>query len=155
MEVAKRTAGHTRLDIRSQTRMVKLTFFRVEGPSMQPYRHILVQRQGDCHCVRLRHTRLEENEIFQLGEELLALVHQGGCRHLALSLGPEPPDCLYSVFLAKLVMVRNALRKAEGKLVLCEVAPVSFSVFEACMLHREFTFLANFDAAMTWFAEHA
>ncbi len=79
----------------------------------------------------------------------------GGCRKLALSLGPEPPDCLYSVFLAKLISIRNALRKLDGELALCEVAPIAYSVFEACLLHREFVFVPNFDAAVAYFAKLA
>jgi hypothetical protein len=54
---------------------------------------------------------------------------------------------LYSVFLAKLITVRNALKRREGQLVLCEVGPTAYSVFEACLLHREFTFAADFAAA--------
>jgi hypothetical protein len=121
---------------------------------MPSYRHIQVDRQGDVHCVRLKHTRLEETEIGQLGEELISLCSDDGCRKLALSLGPKPPDCLYSVFLAKLVAVRNALARADGQFVLCEVSPVAFSVFEACLLHREFVFVADFAAAKEYFATH-
>ncbi len=115
---------------------------------MDHYRHIRVERQGDVHLVRLRNSRLEENDIQQLGNELIDLCENGGCRKLALSLGPEAPDCLYSVFLAKLVSVRNALRRLEGRLVLCEAAPVTYQVFEACLLHREFEFAPDFTAAV-------
>ena len=74
-------------------------------------------------------------------------------KKLVLSLGPETPDCLYSVFLAKLVSLRNALVRLGGELVLCEVAPIAYSVFEACLLNREFTFVADFDAAVAHFAK--
>ncbi len=114
---------------------------------MDSYKHIRVERQGDVFCVRLRHSRLEETEIHQLGGELVDLCEKQGCRKLALSLGPEPPDCLYSVFLAKLIAIRNALRRLGGEMVLCEVSPVAYQVFEACLLHREFTFAADFAAA--------
>jgi hypothetical protein len=122
---------------------------------MDKYRLIKIDRRGDVFCVGLRSSRLEEGEIQQLGDEILALCNQDGCRKLALSLGPEPPDCLYSVFLAKLISVRNALKRLSGQLVLCDVAPVAFSVFEACLLHREFVFAANFDAAVAHFAKPA
>jgi hypothetical protein len=118
---------------------------------MEPYHLIKIEQRGDIFCVRLRHSRLEEGEIQQLGDELISLCNEGGCRKLALSLGPEPPDCLYSVFLAKLISVRNVLRKLDGRLVLCEVAPIAYSVFEACLLHREFVFVPNFDAAIAFF----
>jgi hypothetical protein len=115
---------------------------------MDSYRYIRIDRQGEICCVRLRNTRLEENEIHQLGNELIALCEVDGCRKMALSLGPEPPDCLYSVFLAKLVSVRNALRRLGGQLVLCEASPVTYHVFEACLLHREFDFAPDFTAAI-------
>jgi len=115
---------------------------------MDSYKHIRVERRdNDEFCVRLRHTRLEENEIQQMGVELIDLCEQHGCRKLALSLGPQPPDCLYSVFLAKLIAIRNALRRHHGQFILCEVSPTAYQVFEACLLHREFTFAADFAAA--------
>jgi hypothetical protein len=118
---------------------------------MDSYKHIRVARHGDVFCVRLQNTRLEENEIHQLGAELIDLCEQQGCRKLALSLGPEPPDCLYSVFLAKLVSIRNTLRRLGGRLLLCEVAPPAYQVFEVCLLHREFTFVPDFAAARAAF----
>jgi len=117
------------------------------------YRHIQIERRGAVFCVRLKHRRLDEMEIYQFGEELAKLVSDEGCRRLALSLGPDAPDCMYSVFLAKLVGVRNIIRRSEGALVLCDVAPVTFRVFEACALNREFPFVADFAAAVAWFAK--
>lgn len=114
---------------------------------MDKYRFIKLERLGDVFCVRLKSPRLEEGEIYHLGGELIDLVENGGCRKMALSLGPQSPDCLYSVFLAKLIAVRNALKRHEGRLVLCEVSAVAYSVFEACLLHREFTFAPDFAAA--------
>jgi hypothetical protein len=122
---------------------------------MDKYRLIKVERRGDVFCVRLRRSRLEELEIQNLGEELLSLVNDEGCRKLALSLGPEPPDCLYSVFLAKLVALRNALNRVGGQLVLCELAPIAYNVFEACLLHKEFIFADTFDAAVAHFGSES
>jgi hypothetical protein len=120
---------------------------------MDSYRHIRVERHDDVFCVRLKTTRLEETEIHQVGTELIDLCERQGCRKMALSLGPEPPDCLYSVFLAKLVSVRNALRRHGGQLVLCEVGPIAFQVFEACLLHREFAFVSDFATARIAFQD--
>jgi hypothetical protein len=116
---------------------------------MSEYRFITVEQRGDVFCARLKRTRIDETEIYQTGAELISLCESEGCRKLALSLGPQPPDCLYSVFLAKLVTIRNTLRKHGGQLVLCELSPVAYSVFEACLLHREFTFAPDYDAAVT------
>ena len=114
---------------------------------MSKHRFITVERRGDVFCARLKNTRIDETEIYQTGAELVDLCESEGCRKLALSLGPQPPDCLYSVFLAKLVTIRNTLRKHGGQFVLCELSPVAYSVFEACLLHREFTFANDFAAA--------
>lgn len=119
---------------------------------MDSYRHIVVTCQGDVFCVRLKHTRLEESEITQLGEELLSLCHKDGCRKLALSLGPDTPYCLYSVFLAKMVAIRNALHRLGGQMVLCEVGPQTYSAFEATLLQREFVFVPDYSAALRWFS---
>ncbi len=114
---------------------------------MDSYRLISVSRQQDVYCVRLKQARLEEIDITDLGYEILSLCSEPGCK-LALSLGPEPPYCLYSVFLAKLIAIRNALQKNNGRLVLCEVGPNAYSVFEATKLDKEFTFAANFNEAV-------
>lgn len=119
---------------------------------MSSHRFIQVERQDEVFCVRLRRKRLEENEVYLLAEEILALIKEDGCRSLALSLGPEPPDCLYSVFLAKLITIQRTLRENKGALVLCEVSPVAKSVFEASLLDRQFTFLPDFAAAVAYFA---
>ena len=112
------------------------------------YRHIKVETQGDVFCVRLRNPRMDENVIFQLSEELVALAKQDGCRKLALSLGPVPPDCLYSVFLAKLVMVQRVHNENGGEMVLCDITTTVKSTFEATQLDRRFTFVPDFDAAV-------
>src|SRR5262245_13023420 len=113
---------------------------------MNSYRHIQVNRQDDVYCVRLKNPRMEELEIQQVGDEMIDLCQTHGCRKLALSLGPQPPDCLYSVFLAKLVAIRNVLHRLGGQFVLCEVSPVAMTIFAACALDREFIFAADFEA---------
>jgi anti-anti-sigma factor len=112
------------------------------------YRHIKIETQGDVFCVGLRNPRMDENAIFQLGEELVALAKQDGCRKLALSLGPVPPECLYSVFLAKLVMVQRVHNENGGQMVLCDVSDPVKSTFDATQLDRRFTFVPDFDAAV-------
>ena len=118
---------------------------------MQPYRLIRVECRDQVFCVRLINTRLEELEIYELGEELLTLAEADGCRFLALSLGPQTPRCLFSVFLSRLVALRNAYKSRGGDLVLCEVGPQTYSAFTACHLHGEFVFLPDFDAAIRYF----
>jgi hypothetical protein len=119
---------------------------------MNNYRHISVTRQQGVFCLRLKNARLEENEIHQVGDEILDACSEPECR-VALSLGPEAPYVLYSVFLAKLVAVRNALFRHGARMVLCDASPNAYSAFEACKLHKEFTFVPDFAAAITHFNE--
>jgi anti-anti-sigma regulatory factor len=115
---------------------------------MQPSRFTDVEKRGDVFCVRLRRQRLDESEILALAEELLGLVRNGGCRKLALSLGPTPPEFLYSVFLAKLISLQRNLRERGGELAVCHAGPEVRSIFEACSLDGLFLFLPDFDAAV-------
>ncbi len=117
----------------------------------QPHRLIDVQLRGDVWCVRLRRSRLEEPEVYELANELIGLADEG-CRKLALGLGPGAPDCIYSVFLAKLMTVQRVLGEHGGAMVLCEVGPVTRTVFEASRLDDQFRFLPDFDAAVAHFA---
>jgi hypothetical protein len=113
----------------------------------RPHRHIQVEQRGDVFRVRLRQPRLAEPMVYELAGELRGLVTEEGCRKLALSLGPEPPECLYSVFLAKLITLQRILREHDGELVLCHVKPTVRHIFEACCLDQLFTFLPDFEAA--------
>jgi hypothetical protein len=115
---------------------------------MNPSRFIEVERRGDVFCVRLRRPRLEEPELGELAEELLHLVRDEGCRKLALSLGPRPPEFLYSIFLAKLISLQRNLRERDGELVICQAGPEVRSIFEACCLDTLFLFLPDFEAAV-------
>src|SRR5207237_6459519 len=108
------------------------------------YRHLIVEVRDGVHRVRLRNRRLDEIELADLSDEMLGLV-QDGCRLLALSLGPEPPLFLYSVFLARLVTLQRVLREKGGALVLCELKPEVYRIFEACRLETQFHFAANLD----------
>jgi anti-anti-sigma factor len=112
------------------------------------FQHVIVDRKGDIFCVRLRKTRLEENEIHELSDELSSLISEQSCRKLTLSLGPEEPQCLYSVFLAKLISVRRRILEAGGAMVLCDASPAVRDVFAACQLHDYFDFTPDTASAI-------
>jgi hypothetical protein len=118
---------------------------------LQTYRLIRVEIREQVFCVRLSETRLEEVDIPEFAEEMVALADNDGCRFLALSLGPQTPRCLFSVFLSRLVALRNAYLKRGGQMVLCQVGPQTFSAFKGCHLDGEFVFLPDFDAAVRYF----
>ena len=123
-----------------------------KGDSPKNFRHIVVFREGDITCIRLKHARLDEMEIQQLGEEILSIGGPPGHK-IALSLGPDTPFCLYSVFLAKLVTIRNAVARMGGGLVLCEVGANTFETFKATRLENLFTFVPDFPSAIAHFGK--
>ncbi|HVS39584.1 MAG TPA: hypothetical protein VMS17_28765 [Gemmataceae bacterium] len=110
--------------------------------------HLVVERRADVFCVRPRSARIEEGEIPDLATELIALAESAPCRGVALSLGPQPLECLYSVFLAKLYWVQRVLSERGVALVLCEAPPAVRSIFEAVKLDDRFRFAADFNAAV-------
>jgi hypothetical protein len=111
------------------------------------YRHINVARDKDAFTVRLRHHHMTEIDVLELADELMALIREEGCRKMALALGPGRLQCLYSVFLAKLLMVRRSLAEQGGKLVICEATPETVGIFEACHLKDYFDFQPDMSAA--------
>jgi anti-anti-sigma factor len=118
----------------------------------RPYRHIEIERPGDVHCIRLRQPQLDEAALYELCDELTQLVAQDGCRKMVLSLGPEEPRFLYSIFLAKLVTLQRRLQAGDGGLKLCDVGPDTKNIFEACGLVRLFEFYPDKGAALQAFA---
>jgi hypothetical protein len=117
-------------------------------PMSRTYPHLEIERRPNVCCVRLRSHRIAESEIHTVVEELVALSRWEGFRNLVLSLGPNPPECLYSVFLAKLCWARRILGEEGRSLVLCQVDPMVRTIFEACKLDEQFRFAEDFDEAV-------
>jgi hypothetical protein len=113
-----------------------------------PYRHIVVERQGDVWCAHLAAPRLLECHLDELGDEFARLVNDDGCRKLVLSLGPQDPECLYSVFLAKLVTLLRRLQGAGGALKLADASAETHDIFTACHLDKMFDFAPTTAAAV-------
>lgn len=119
----------------------------------RPYHYIEIERRGDVFCTRLCQTQLDELKVHDVAAELRRLISEDACRKLALSLGPQAPECLYSVFLAKLITLQRVVREQKGELVLCNVPDSVHSIFEACGLDQLFRFLPDFDAAVAYWKE--
>jgi hypothetical protein len=104
------------------------------------FQQIKVERDQGVYCVRLVHDRMEESDILRFADEMVGLVDDPDCRKLTLSLGPGRIHCLYSVFLAKLVMIRRRLTEKGGCFAICDATPETIEVFEACRLKDYFDF---------------
>jgi anti-anti-sigma factor len=113
-----------------------------------PYQQIDVEPVENITLVRLRRRRLDEAAFHTLGNELTDLIERGGRRYIVLSLGPGNLDCLYSVFLSKLVMVQRRLHDRHGVMILCDLTPDVATVFEACRLQGYFEFAKDRAAAL-------
>jgi hypothetical protein len=116
------------------------------------YRHIEVSTEGDVFCVHLKNIKLAEHEVQDFGVEMLHLIDEGGCRKLVISLGPDEPHLLYSVFLAKLVMIHRRLLELKGAMKLCDVNADIMGVFKACQLDTYFSFAPDSACAVGAFA---
>jgi hypothetical protein len=114
------------------------------------YRLIAVERTGDVCCVRLKQAQITEPEIHELADELVGLIEEG-CRKMVLSLGPGSPNLIYSVFVAKVLMVRRRLQEQGGTLKLCSASPAVEGVFDVLRLTQYFDFYPDQAAAVDAF----
>src|SRR5438105_6766221 len=114
----------------------------------RPFKQIDFEQQGDVYCVRLQHTQLDENGLEELSAEVARLIDENGCRKMVLSLGPEDPLCLYSVFLAKLVNLQRRLASAGGALALAGLSDNTQRIFQVAGLHSFFYFYPDVDTAL-------
>ena len=121
---------------------------------MEPtYQHIAVSRENNVFCVRLKNVNLQEHEVQDFGDELLRLIDEAGCRKLVMSLGPDEPHLLFSVFLAKLVMIHRRLMELDGRMMLCNVNAEVMGVFKACQLDTYFDFAPDSSSAVAALAD--
>lgn len=114
----------------------------------RPFTQIEVELHGDAFCVCLRHPRLDEKGLEELGAEISRLIDEQGCRKMVINLGPEDPLCLYSVFLAKLVNLQRRLQVNGGVMALAQVSPDTLKIFQVTGLEKFFTFFPTQEAAL-------
>jgi len=119
------------------------------------YHHIEVSTANDVFCVHLKNINMPEHEVHDLGAEMLRMIDEDGCRKLVLSLGPDEPHLLFSVFLAKLVMVHRRLLEVNGRMMLCDVNAEVMGVFKACQLDSYFDFAPDSTSAIAALAGDA
>ena len=113
----------------------------------RPYRYITVEQHPPLVCVRLAQQFFSDPELDNLGAEIARLVDEDGCRKLVLALGPGEPQCLYSVFLAKLVNLQKRLENDGGALALAHLNATALAFFEAAGLEKFFHFYPDVAAA--------
>jgi hypothetical protein len=114
----------------------------------RPYEFIGFEQVGDAFSVRLLRPRVEDYHMEDLGAELARLIDEENCRCMVLNLGPEEPDCLISVLLAKLINLQRRLEGLGGGLALAHVSEHTRTIFRVAGIERFFHFYPDQASAL-------
>ena len=114
----------------------------------RPYVFIAFELVGDVFCVRLRTRRIEDHEMDDLGAELARLLDEENCRKMVLNLGPEEPECLISIFLAKLINLQRRLDGLDGALTLAHASDYTRNIFNIAGIEKYFHFYPDQESAL-------
>ena len=116
--------------------------------------YFTIDDRGTVVVARIAKTGLsEEDNIEQLGQELLMLVDQFGCRRLAVNF--QIVTLITSAALGKFIALHRNLHRREGRLVLCGVTEMMRDVLDATKLNEYFTVTATPDEAVALLREGA
>jgi anti-sigma B factor antagonist len=117
----------------------------------QPRRRRLeVEDIGDVTVVNFTDRKiLDEQNIQLIGEQLFSLVDESGRKKILLNFGNV--EYLSSAALGKLITLNKKLQGAGGKLILCNIDPQIYEVFEITKLNKLFNIKAEEQAALQEF----
>jgi anti-sigma B factor antagonist len=104
----------------------------------QPRRRRLeVEESGDVTIVQFIDRKiLDEQNIQKIGEDLFSLVEELGRRKILLNFGNV--EYLSSAALGKFITLNKKVQAAHGKLILCNIDPNIYEVFEITKLNKLF-----------------
>ena len=114
----------------------------------RPYHFIVFELIGDVFCVRLKKPRVEDHQMEDLGAELARLIDEENCRKMVLNLGPEEPECLISIFLAKLINLQRRLDGMSGALTLANASDYTRNIFSIAGIEKFFHFYPDQQSAV-------
>lgn len=119
--------------------------------SSQPRRRRLeVEQIGDVTVVNFVDRKiLDEQNIQIIGDQLFSLVDQDGLRKLLLNFSNV--EYLSSAALGKLITLNKKLQGVGGRLVLCNIDPQIYEVFEITRLDKFFNIQKEEQAALQAF----
>jgi len=117
----------------------------------QPRRRRLeVEDIGDVTVINFVDKKiLDEQNIQVIGEQLFSLVDQDGRRKLLLNFGNV--EYLSSAALGKLITLNKKLQGVGGRLILCNIDPQIYEVFEITKLDKFFNIQKEEQAALQSF----
>ncbi len=117
----------------------------------QPRRRRLeVEDIGDITVVNFVDKKiLDEQNIQAIGEDLFRLVDELGRNKILLNF--KNVEFLSSAALGKLITLNKKVQGAKGTLVLCEIDPQIYEVFEITKLNKLFKIHKDEQAALQAF----
>ena len=117
----------------------------------QPRRRRLeVEDIGDITVVNFVDKKiLDEQNIQKIGEDLFSLVDELGRKKILLNFGNV--EYLSSAALGKLITLNKKLQAAGGRLILCNIDPQIYEVFEITKLDRFFNIQKEEQSALQAF----
>lgn len=114
----------------------------------RPFHFIEFDLVGDVFCVRLQKPRIEDHQMDDLGAELARLLDEENCRKMVLILGPDEPECLISIFLAKLINLQRRLEGNSGALTLAHASDYTRNIFSIAGIEKYFHFYPDQQSAI-------
>jgi anti-sigma B factor antagonist len=113
-------------------------------------RRLEVEDIGDVTVINFVDKKiLDEQNIQVIGEQLFSLVDQDGRRKLLLNFGNV--EYLSSAALGKLITLNKKLQGVGGRLILCNIDPQIYEVFEITKLDKFFNIQKEEQAALQSF----
>jgi anti-sigma B factor antagonist len=101
-------------------------------------RRLEVEDIGDVTVVKFVDRRiLDEQNIQIIGDQLFSLVDEVGRRKVLLNFANV--EFLSSAALGKFITLQKKLQAANGRLILCNIDPEIYEVFEITKLDKFFT----------------
>jgi len=113
-------------------------------------RRLEVEDIGDVTVVNFTDRKiLDEQNIQLIGEQLFSLVDESGRKKVLLNFGNV--EYLSSAALGKLITLNKKLQGVGGRLVLCNIDPQIYEVFEITKLNKLFNIQKEEQAALQAF----
>ena len=113
-------------------------------------RRLEVEPMGDVTVVNFVDRKiLDEQNIQVIGEQLFSLVDEQGLKKILLNFSNV--EYLSSAALGKLITLNKKLQTSGGRLILCNIAPQIYEVFEITKLDKFFKIVKEEQAALQAF----
>ncbi len=117
--------------------------------NFQPF-YFSLEPNGNIAVVRFKHPRLsEEDNVEQLGFELMHIVDQLGYNQIILSM--KGVEWITSSIIGKLIHLHRHIQRIKGALILCDLAPGVVDVLETSKLHTYFCIQPGLDESISQF----